>query len=303
MSSVFEFFDHKKYLNSRGVKTKGSGENVGKNWIGIYECPYCMKPNYHFGMNIYSKHVSCWTCGSSKSLTSYVMKIDHCDYETAISTIIKYSDGNIKIIPRDLKRSNKIIMPTGVDKVFRKKFLDYIEERGFSDPKGIQEKYGLFCTETTSEIPSRLVFPFFLKEDIVTLTHRTLWKKGYTNWPIEKSVIDPKSCLYNSDNAKMNDSIMVVEGAFDVIKGGDCFVGTSGCKYSSEQVQMILSKRPKRVFVAYDPEEDAQRLAKQLCSTLSLFCDHVENIYLKENEDIGSMSESDIKHLRKELNL
>ena len=302
-SNIFEFFDHMKFLNSRGIRTKGSGENVGKNWIGIEVCPYCGKPKYHFGMNVWTKHVSCWTCGSSKSLPSFIMKIDRCDYETAIKTIIKFSNGNVNVSPRELKKAHKVIMPKGIDKKFRKKFLDYIAERGFSDPEFIQNKYGLLCTETTSEIPSRLIFPFYIDGEIVTLTHRTIDAKGYRNWPIEKSILDPKSCLYNYDNVQIGGDIVVGEGVFDIIKGGDGFVGTSGDEWTSEQVQMILAKKPKRIFIIYDPEPHAQNMGKKLAVTLGLFCDHVENIYLTEAEDLGSLSEKDVIHLRKELGL
>lgn len=301
-ANIFEFFDEKKYLNSRGIRTKGSGENVGKNWIGIETCPYCQKSGYHFGINIYTKHVSCWTCGVSKSLPAFVMKTDKCNYETSISTIIKFSDGNIKINPRDLKRSYKVIMPTGIDAKFRKNFLDYIEGRGFSNPVHIQKKHGLLCTDISSEIPSRLVFPFFLHDEIVTLSHRTIYEKGYRNWSIEKSILDAKSTLYNIDSVEIGGDIAITEGAFDVLKGGDCFVGTSGSEWTFEQVQMILNKKPKRIFIIYDPDM-AQKMAKELASTLSLFCDSVENILLTKHEDLGSMSQDDIKYLRKELGL
>lgn len=303
MNNIFQFFDHKKYLDSRGIRTKGSGENIGKDWYGIEVCPYCGKPQYHFGMNIFTKHVSCWVCGTSKPLTAYIMKLDRCDYETAISTIVKFSDGDIKIASRDLKRSHKVILPKGIDAKFRKKFLDFIEDRGFSNPVYIQKKYGLLCTETTSEIPSRIMFPFFIHEDMVTFTHRTISAKGYRNWPIEKSILDAKNCLYNYDNCPIGGTIAVGEGVFDVIKGGDGFVGTSGSEWTNEQVQMILNKKPKRIFIIYDPELHAQKMAKNLASTLSLFCDHVENILLTDHEDLGIMSEKDIKHLREELEM
>ena len=300
-SNIFEFFDHKKYLNSRGIKTKSSGENVGKNWIGIEVCSYCGKKGYHFGMNVYSKHVNCWVCGTSKSIIAYVMKIDRCSYEEAMSTVIKFSNGDIKISTYNRKNSHKIILPNGIDTKFRKNFLNYIGNRGFSNPEQIVSRYQLMCTETTSEIPSRILFPYFLHGDMVTFIHRKIHTKEYINWPIEKSILDVKSTLYNIDTVGIGDDIVIVEGVFDVLKGGDKFCATAGDEWTFDQVQMIINKKPKRIFIIYDPENNAQKMAKNLASTLSLFCNYVENIYLTRNEDVGSMSENEIIELRKEL--
>ena len=35
--SLYQSFNHRKYLNSRGIRTKESGENIGSGWLGIYE--------------------------------------------------------------------------------------------------------------------------------------------------------------------------------------------------------------------------------------------------------------------------
>ena len=301
--SLYQSFNHRKYLNSRGIRTKESGENIGSGWLGIYECPYCGKTNFHFAINSKHKTVSCWVCETKKPLPAFIMKTDKCSYEDAIKTIIQFSEGfDLDLAEvQNFKKQNHVIFPTGIDTEFRSTFKKYIEERGFSDPESIINKYGLLCTTPFSEIPSRLLFPFYYKGDIVTFIHRTINKKGYRNWPIEKSILDPKSTLYNIDSVQKNSVICITEGVFDSIKGGDGFVSTSGIEYHSEQIKMVLSKKPKRTFIIFDPEPYAQKVAKKLQVELSVFLNNVENIYLTESEDLGSMSEDDVKLLRKDL--
>lgn len=302
--SIFQNFNHRKYLNSKDIRTKEKGENIGPGWLGIYECIYCGKPNYHFGIHNKHKHVNCWVCSTSKPLPSFIMKLEKCSYEEAIKIIIKFSDGKeIDFSDYDRKRSNQVIMPSGIEPVFRPAFRKYIQSRGFSDPDYIINKYNLLCTSPFSEIPSRLIFPFYYKEDMVTFIHRKINKKGYRNWMIEKSILDVKSTVYNVDSVKKDGNIVIVEGVFDTIKGGDGFVGTSGLEYSSEQIKMIISKHPKNIFIIFDPEPYAQKVAKRLMADLSLFCNNIENIYLSDDEDVGGMSEEDVIYLRKELKM
>jgi len=301
--NIFRYFNHRKYLSSRGIKFKDSGENIGRSWVGIYECPYCNKPNYHFGMHTKYKTLNCWVCETKKTLPAYIMKTDHCDYDDAIKIIIQFSDNiDFDFDEDDYKRefAKSVVLPSGLQKTLSDSFLDFLEDRGFSDPEFISEKYKLMCTNAFSEIPSRLIFPFFYNDDMVTFIHRTINKKGYRNWAIEKSILDVKSTLYNIDSVK-DDTIVLCEGVFDVIKGGDSFVGTSGIEYTSEQVSLILSKKPKRIFIVFDPEAEAQKQAKKLMATLSLFCEDIQNIFLTTDDDLGNMSEKDVRHFRKEL--
>lgn len=294
-----------KFFISRGISTRDSGENIGSGWIGIYECPYCGKPNYHFGMNLKNKYVSCWVCTTTKPLPAYIMKIDRCSYEKAMETIIAFSSGDLNFDGQEIQRNQnlKVKKPTGIDTVFRDLFKDFLRERGFSDVDFIIRKYNLLCTTTFSEIPSRILFPFYQNNKLMTYIHRKIHQKEYRNWPAEKSILDPKSLLYNIDFVKKEGAICITEGVFDVIKGGDSFVGTSGFEYTSEQIKLILDKKPKRVFIIFDPEPEAQKKAKQLQGNLALFCNHVENIFLTEASDVGNMSEDDIRHLRSELKL
>ena len=54
------------------------------------------------------------------------------------------------------------------------------------------------------------------------------------------------------------------------------------------------------MFVLFDSEYEAQKSAERLCSNLSCFVNHTERLEL-DSSDPGDMSESDVKHLRKEI--
>ena len=134
---------------------------------------------------------------------------------------------------------------------------------------------------------------------MVSFTTRDVTGKRYTPYigcKEEKSVVNIKHTLYNIDS--VGDTAVVVEGPTDVWNMGDGFVATFGTVYTPEQVCCLIGI--KRLFILYDGEEEAIKMAYKLAYDASTFIPDVEVLELDEG-DPGKLGGSDVRVLRREL--
>ena len=98
------------------------------------------------------------------------------------------------------------------------------------------------------------------------------------------------------------DTVVLCEGIFDAIRGGDGFLCSWGT--SMQPSQLSILKDFRRVFIIFDSEEAAQEKAYGYGKDLSALGVDVEVIDLEMGErDIGDMSESEIRDLRVDLGI
>jgi len=107
---------------------------------------------------------------------------------------------------------------------------------------------------------------------------------------------DHKTVLYNADNA--GDSIVVVEGVFDVWRLGDGAVATMGTSVTRRQI--VEMAEYGRVFVLSDPEPEAQAKAMWLCGQLRILGVDAANNVL-DSGDPADMAQADADKLMGEL--
>jgi DNA primase len=176
----------------------------------------------------------------------------------------------------------------------------YLIGRNF-DPDFIQKKYLIRSQYKTGFFAYRIIIPIIEDNQVVNLTGRDvtgLQKPKYKNLHNNDAVLPMKICLYNIDSVR--NTMVICEGPTDVWRMGDGAVATMGVEFTTPQVMLISQKKPKNVFIMYDPE--AQMSAYKLANHLSSIIDHVEIIELKD-KDPGELSEDEVKHIRKELGL
>ena len=186
----------------------------------------------------------------------------------------------------------------------------YLENRGFNISI-LQKKFGIKGGGLAGEWSYRIIIPIFYEGRLVSWTGRSILSKElikelnvprYKNLSVEASAVNPKDILFNIDNCRGN-SVIMVEGPFDVLKMGDdccCSLGTS----VTNAQKLLISKKFNKVFLAFDSEESAQEKARKLGRELFQIGVDVEVVdvcadYVKN--DPGELVESEVIQIKKEL--
>ncbi len=289
--------DFERLFNDFSIPYWITGKNVSKGWINI-SCPICGDVSNHGGFNIETGKYNCWKCGKHNSI--YILQLLLRKSKNEIIKILdNYSFFNKKIVKDDNKNSKEQLEFLGYE--LKEIHRNYLIKRNFN-PDLIKSKYKI--TGFTFENmfwQYRLMIPIFYNFNIVNYVGRDVSGKQqrYLNLPNKEAVIDLKNILYNLDNVRQ-DKIIVVEGIFDVWRGGDNFVATFGTSFTKQQIMQIL--RFDRIYIIFDCEYEAQNKAKQLANILSGFSKKVSVIDLQlKDRDLADLTEEEVKELRRFL--
>ena len=293
MDILIENFDVISYLEDKGIKYwKGPRKNISRNWIGI-NCPWCDDPSNHLGINLENNLINCWRCGKKGSIMKLLLKLEK-SYNYAIRTLMKYqNDYKIKLEP--IEETKEVKLPG--DNNFTKMHLDFLLKRGLN-PDFVIDHYKLKACGPAGKYKFRIIIPVFVGGRLVTFTSRDITGKRtkYMHCPSNKSIMPIKSTLYNIDRAR--DTVVLVEGVFDVFRLGDGSIASFGTELTKNQISLLLKKEIKNIFIMFD--SDAIDKAKKVAATISTLFDHVEIIKLKEG-DAANLSEEDAKILMGEI--
>lgn len=290
-------FDAAQFCEDYNIEywTEGS-KNVSKGWINI-QCPFCGDVSNHLGIELETGKCNCWKCGGKK-LSDIVW---HFTKDRNKQDIIdKYSwlfaQPTIKSIIK-----KKLNVPG--TRPLTIKYKEYLERRGF-DPDYIEQKYDLRYGEPYSKYEYRLIIPIYFQHEIVSFQTRRVFDDNsirYKNCSNDTSIIENKKVCYNIDNCKMNKAI-ALEGVTDVWRIGDNSFATFGTSFTEEQL-ILIHKKFDRIYWLYDPGQESLKKAKQAAYKLSATGLDIEIIQVEGINDPGSMSESDVIHLIKELRM
>jgi hypothetical protein len=298
MKVSIEDFDIRSYLDSRSIPHSPSGKNVSSGWIGI-NCLFCIDPSNHLGINLNSKAFSCLKCGEHGPAVKLVQTIEGIQNFKKIYEIIgEFSGGTF--VPKAKEYQSKVVFPPGTSKNFGIIHTSFLESRGYG-PWTV-EKYGLYATGPVGEYKHRIIVPIFINGRVQCFVGRDVTGKAsvsYLNSPPEKSIRDVKQCLYNMDLVPRK-AVVIVEGILDSWRIGDGAVATFGVKYTHEQI--LLLRGMKRVFVLFDGESEAIKMAHKMAYDLSSIIPEVKVLELSEG-DPDNLKEDDVRALRKDLNL
>lgn len=282
---------------------------VNRGWVNIH-CPYCteVSGSFHGGFNISGNYYHCWKCGGHdfKQTLSYVVGVPYKD----IDDLIEQYAGRNSVLNKLNKRQAKALkleLPTNTLLPVER---EYLRKRNFS-PKQLHEKYKIVGGGITGPWKYRIIIPLILDGKIVSWTGRSILSAKklkelkiprYKNLSIEKSVIDPKSVLYNLDNCRKKIAVLT-EGAFDVIRMGDDFFCSFGTELTQSQISMI-KERFEKVFIMFDNEEEAQAKARKFGMQIAAIGVDVELVDAYGDfgkNDGGELDEKEVQIIRKEL--
>lgn len=306
-------FDTRSFLRDRGITYKDRGKNISQDWIGI-RCLWCNDPSNHLGIHLYKGTINCYRCPISGTVIKLIMKVDRCNYDQALYTLKNFNrirSTHSEIYERERSSTRKRISSAKSNisllsqynfssKIMLDVHETYLKQVREFDPLYLRKKYKILFCGPLGKYRLRIIIPFYERDQAVTFTARDSTQKSpvpYINCPNAEALIDTRDTLYNLENAR-SQTVIVVEGAFDVWRIGDDCVATMGTKYTSAQVRLLSAFR--RVFVLYDAEEEAQRNAENLCKDLNTLVSEVVRLQLPHG-DPADLSPGDAKHLRKQV--
>ena len=141
---------------------------------------------------------------------------------------------------------------------------------------------------------------------MVSFIARTWDKNGtirYMNCPNEESLINIKKILYNYDNIKKGqDILIIVEGVFDCIRVKSIFsnvIATLGTEVTSHQIELLVEKKAKNYYIMFDADvhiTTTKKKAKKLADYLSAF-GISKVVELPFGKDPADLKEQEIKEI------
>lgn len=290
-------FDALQFCNDFGVEWLSQGKNVGRGWIAVND-PFTYDTGFHGGFYLHDGHFYSWKTGGHSTFSVVKAITNKEDFEV-YQILTEYGSRTqiLKDLNKKVASASSIVLPGGeLEKMHRR----YLKKRRY-DPDFLVEKYGLRGGSIVGDWAYRVIIPVFHNGVVVTYLGRDITGEQqlrYKNCPIELSVIDPKKILYNSDNCK-GESVLVVEGSFDVMRFGDGSCCTLGTSVTEAQIREL--SKFKKVFVMFDNEPKAQAKAKKICQMLSVMGVDVELVNHGWDHDLGDASDEEVEEVKKEL--
>lgn len=292
-------FDALRYLRDRRIKHVTAGKDTSAGWLGV-SCPLCRDPEQHGGFSLADGHYNCWRCGGHP-VEDVVMALERCEWHEACAIVIEYTDhGTGRRPPQKpvLKQiAGSLSWPPGTMPL-QAQHKAYLAGRRF-DPDFLAAKYGLMGTGPVGPYAWRVMAPVLVAGRMVSYQGRDITGRAdlrYKACRKELELRDHKTVLYNADNA--GDSVVVVEGVFDVWRLGHGAVATMGTSVTRAQVAEMGKFR--KVFVLSDPEPEAQAKAGRLCAQLAVLGVQATNVIL-DSGDPADMAQGDADKLKEEL--
>lgn len=274
-------------------KTEGH-HHCRPDWIQI-DCPFCGRDSHkwHLGYSLEDNYLNCWQCGSHPLIKTLVELTGFSS--TKCEQILK---GIEPTKTKKEKPKGKLKLPKGIEELARP-HLRYLIERGF-DPAELEKLWKIKGISISSYLPWRIFIPIIYHGRTVSWTTRSISHSNkitrYISASLKEESTPHKSLLYGEDYARQ--AIIITEGPFDVWRIGTGAVATLGTGYSQAQAFRMTSY-PKRV-ICFDNEKEAQKRAKKLCDSLSVFPGETFNVQL-DAKDAASASKREIMRLRKEF--
>jgi len=294
-------FDFETWFRNRNIAIIYKGANVGHGWVGM-NCPFCPDGDtgFHLGVNKKSKMFSCWRCKTKGNIIQLIKKLVP---DANINQIFDaHSFKNRQETPENETKFASICKfpENSTDKIY-KLHGEYLKQRNFN-PKELYFEYKLKSTGIDAHFGYRIIIPIYKNDVLMTYTARDVSGKAkirYKACPLEKSVKDPKSLIYNIDTA--DDILILVEGATDVWRIGRGCGAVMGAAMTNTQVKEIVHRNLHKVVILFDNDTPGRVEGEKLGNTLSLYTD-VEIYSLPENiNDPGELEKNDVYELRKKI--
>lgn len=262
-----------------------------------------------FNINIdeSSEYFGNWFCNTqgchkdNYDITGLVKLMLGCDWKTAQS-IIKIdraqSDDIIKFFSKEKKGFRYLCSKEYV----RSKLMippDYYIKRGFS--KEILEEFDVgLCTDKTTLMRNRVVFPVYIGDKMIGCTGRTVVNDP-SKWIVSKG-FSKSHHLYGfwktEEFIRKSQTIILVEGQGDVLKlyesGIKNVAGIFGTALSEAQEFLIQKTGALNLVILMDDDEAGRKAREDIRKKMS-FLFNVYDVY--SQKDPGDMTRDEIEEI------
>lgn len=265
-----------------------------EGWIQL-DCGMCSRgqQKWRLGYNVQYGYLSCWSCGY---LPLHGTLADILDI--SLPKTRKLLDAlEREYVKETREKRGRLVLPHGL-RDYTDAHRHYLDKRGY-DPDELARLWGVRAIANESELAWRLFLPIHYRGEVISWTTRSLMTGGarYINAKPEQEILSPKKILFGEDFVR-SDSIIIVEGPFDVYKIGPGAVAVMGLSYTREQVLKIAQY--KKRIVCFDNDKAAQARAKKLCRQIEVFPGETYRVQL-DAKDAGESTRKEIRELRRML--
>ena len=266
----------------------------GRPWSNgtehLFHCPKCKHHKRKMSVNVDKGVFKCWICDYSGTKISQLVR----RYAPAYYADYRQLEGEIDLAKYDTIFAEHVPEPpqiidlpenfqtlTGKRTSLKKKALDYLYSRGFTDKDILTWKIG-FCD--FGEYQDRVIVPSFDEEGNVNF----FVGRSYTDdWMKYKNPQVSKDIIFNDLNIDWEADVILVEGAFDAMKCKNAIpLLGSTLREKSRLFQKICEKKPN-IYLALD--EDAKGKEFSIAKKLKEYGINVMSIKITPYADIGEM--------------
>lgn len=135
-------------------------------------------------------------------------------------------------------------------------FTAYLEYRGIPLEYAVSHGWGFTETGYTA---NRIIVPCYQDDELVFWQARDVLEEEHEAWGTKeyRKVLNPRGVsankvLYNFDNAKEYQEIVLVEGFIDAVKVGDMAVATNGKHLHPAQMDLLTQTKAERICILWD---------------------------------------------------
>jgi hypothetical protein len=249
---------------------------------------------------------SCWICGNSNRI-EVIEHLLGVDKSEAYNIYKEYSGTKSYYVPKKidppLDFSSKVNPPLDFNlkvKVFSKAEQSYLDSRNIT--KAMVDTFKLLPGGLGGCLPYRIVFPVYHNGIIVSGRGRSIagQEPKYLAINPDKELISHKHTLYGGWLATGN-TVCIVEGEIDVVRGGIGFIGTYGVSVTDRQI--IEISKYDNIVICFDDDYAGHKAVDNIGNKIATISNkQVEAIYLHSKyKDIGDMPIELINELRQEI--
>lgn len=259
-------------FETNNIKYVTRGSNTKRGEASI-KCPWCGDddPSEHLGVSL-TKDV--WGCHRNathrgKSPLRLISALLSCSANQARLIAAQYGAvdpaGFDTLPPLNLTSDapKAIKPPLVLPPEFRAishfdRFWYYLTNRGFDDPEGIVDEYGLRCA-VTGRFKDRIIIPFYQDDQLIGWTGRALINPVSAPRYLSSGP-EVKKTIFNEDGLREGGELLfITEGPFDAIKVdfygqaiGARATCTFGTTFTVDQIAIISSLPFKHKIVLFD---------------------------------------------------
>lgn len=290
------YLDACAVLDEANIPYREQGKNVGQGWIGVC-CPFCADTGFHMGINLDSKSISCWKCGTTGNILKLLAAItgsfkDGLRLTEKIAGKTLYHKKEIQIENENIE----VQFPKGAIQGLQDAHKNYLKKARRMNPLYLADTYNLYSTGPKSNMPNRIIVPVVYRYRLITYTTISVEEKPtvrYWHCPNDKSLVFIKHFLYNIETVKHR--AFVVEGIFDTWRMGNETVCTFGVKPTEQQIRLL--SQIQNVYVVFDGDVPGYTGARNLAEKLSAFT-NVQIVELPKGTDPDTLSRADINLIK-----